>query len=141
MMPDNVGKKVLHAPSPDTFFKVAHMIQRERGLSDNTTMFYLSTDTASAVTAARSWFAQRDLTVVLFDDYYQVGLSAAVMSARGSSLITHKNTSALPHRCSVWTTWMRSADHRNHSRTLSWKCGFYQRWTSWWGPLRAASHR
>ena len=74
MMPDNLGKKTLRAPSPDTFFRVARMIQRERGMSDNTTVFYLSTDSGSAVTAARVWFAQRNLAVVLFDDFYQVGL-------------------------------------------------------------------
>jgi len=72
MMPDNLGKKTLRAPSPDTFFRVARMIQRERGMSDNTTMFYLSTDSGSAVTAARVWFAQRNLAVVLFDDFYQI---------------------------------------------------------------------
>jgi hypothetical protein len=100
MMPDNLGKKTLRAPSPETFFKVARMIQRERGMADNTTMFYLSTDSGSAVTAARGWFAQRNLTVVLFDDFYQVGskclLRCAVCGSSRSAIRRRRITQNFP---------------------------------------------
>jgi hypothetical protein len=97
MMPDNLGKKTLRAPSPDIFFKVARMLQRERGMPDNTTMFYLSTDSGYAVTAARGWFAQRNLTVVLFDDFYQVGLCPSLCAAQLHDTCRCRRITTCPH--------------------------------------------
>jgi len=89
VMPDDQGRKTLRAPSPETFFETARMVQIGRGMPENDTVFYLATETAAAVNAAREWFSQRNLRLVLLDDMFPMKRKDHRDAERGSVEALH----------------------------------------------------
>jgi len=89
VMPDDKGVKRFRAPGPSTFFDAARMLQLGRGMADNATVFYVATETASAVAAAREWFGERGLRVVFLDDMFPMKRKDHRDAERGSAEALH----------------------------------------------------
>ncbi|KAK3273614.1 hypothetical protein CYMTET_18155, partial [Cymbomonas tetramitiformis] len=84
VMPDDQGRKTIKAPPPELFFETARLQQLAAGIPNNSTVYYVATETQNAVEAARTWFGERGLQVVFLDDRIKVKRKEHRDAERGS---------------------------------------------------------